>query len=30
MNTDTISFIVFMVSVIAIVLWDIHNDNEKK
>ena len=30
MSTETISFIVFMVSVVAIVLWDMHNDNEKK
>lgn len=30
MSTETISFIIFMVSVIAIVLWDMHNDNKKK
>ena len=30
MNTETISFIVFMVSVIAIVLWDMHDNNKKK
>ena len=30
MNTETISFIVFMVSVVAIVLWDMHDNNKKK
>ena len=26
MSTETISFIVFMVTVVAIVLWDMHKD----
>jgi len=30
MDFDTILFIVLMVTVVGIVLWDMHNDNEKK
>ena len=30
MDFNTILFIVLMVTVVGIVLWDMHNDNEKK
>jgi len=30
MDFNTILFIVLMVSVVGIVLWDMKNDNEKK
>ena len=30
MDFDTILFIVLMVTVVGIVLWDMHNDSEKK
>ena len=29
MDFDTIIFIVIIVTVVGIVLWDMHNDNEK-